>query len=99
LFVLVFLLVLGFGVLVFAKVGRMDGAVVRKVRFSFGAVDGALFFDIFRFFRRKFESSAARMASVSPVLLRPLLLRTRRRQPRIRFRFFLGLFVFSLDEA
>ncbi len=100
LFVLVFLLVLGFGVLVFAKVGRMDGAVVRRVRFSFGAVDRALFFDIFRFFRREFRvlrrADGFRLARFFFGLF---FFELGAANHGIRFRFFLGLFVFSLDDA
>jgi hypothetical protein len=106
--VLVFLLVFVFGflhvpcfsVLVFAEVGRMDGAVVRKVRFSFGAVDGALFFDIFRFFRREFRvlcrADGFRLAGFFFGLFFFELGAT---DHGIRFRYCLGLFVFGLDEA
>src|SRR6266403_3586636 len=99
-FVFAFLRVLGFSVLVFANVGRMDGAVVRKVRFSFGAVDGALFFDIFRFFRREFRvlrrADGFRLACFFFCLF---FFELGAADDGIRFRFFLGLFVFSLDEA
>src|SRR6266481_2799558 len=99
-FAFAFLRVLGFSVLVLAKVGRMDGAVVRKVRFRFGAVDGALFFDIFRFFRREFRvlrrADGFRLARF---FFGIFFFELGAANHGIRFRFFLGLFVFSLDDA
>jgi hypothetical protein len=99
-FVFVFMRVLGFGALLFAKVGRMDGAVVSKVRFGLGAIDGALFFDIFRFFRREFRvlrrADGFRFARFFFGLF---FFELGAADHGIRFRYCLGLFVFSLDEA
>ena len=98
-FVFVFMRVLGFGVLMYTQVGRMDGAVVRKVRFSFGAVNGALFFDIFRFFRREFRvlcrTDGFRLARFFFGLF---FFKLGAANHGIRFRYCLGFFVFRLDE-
>jgi hypothetical protein len=100
-FVFAFMCVLGFGVIVYAEVGRMDGGVMRKVRFGFGAVDGALFFDIFRFFRREFRvlcrADGCRFARVFFGFF--FFFELGAADHGIRFRYGLGLFVFSLDES
>jgi len=97
-FVFTFMRVLGFSVVVFAEIGRMDGAVVGKVRFSFGAVDGALFFDVFRFFRREFRvlrsADGFRLAGFFFGLF---FFEFGAGNHGIRFRY--CLFVFRLDEA
>src|SRR5882724_2336209 len=97
---IVFLLVLGFGLLMFAKAGGMDGAVVREICFGFGAVDGALFFDIFRFFRGELRvflcADGFRLAGF---FFGVFFFELGAADDGIGFRFFLGLFVFGLDEA
>ena len=78
----------------------MDGAVVREVCFGFGAVDGTLFFDIFRFFNREFRVfRCADGFRFARLFLNVFFFEFRSADDSIGFRSFLGFFVLGFDKA